>query len=179
MSLRRNQMLGVIGAAAATLVIFLVWANASAIATAVRLPPDDPESRLIFLARWMLVPGLTLLAGIFGAARRGFYADAIEGTRTPASRSLEINLRYNTNTVEQTVLAAIAWAGLSQTLPRDELFVIPTMALLFAVGRITFWVGYALHPMARAFGMTLTALPTIYAFGFLVWNALAPMETIP
>jgi hypothetical protein len=57
----------------------------------------------------MPLPGLCLLAGIGAAAdRRFFSADAIDGTRTPQSRGLEVNLRYNRNTLEQTVLAAIA-----------------------------------------------------------------------
>jgi hypothetical protein len=34
-------------------------------------------------------------------------------TRTPSSHSFEINLRYNQNTLEQTVLAVIAWTGLA------------------------------------------------------------------
>jgi hypothetical protein len=43
----------------------------------------------------MLLPGLCLLLGVIVAARRGFFPDAIDGTRAPASGSLEINLRYN------------------------------------------------------------------------------------
>jgi len=112
-----------------------------------------------------------LLAGIIAAGRRGFIADAIEGTRTPANHGLEINLRYNQNTLEQTVLAAIAWGAMAPTLPRDALVVIAMMAFLFAFGRIAFWIGYLLHPLARAFGMVLTALPTIAAYVWLLQHA--------
>ena len=170
--LRRKQLLGLFCAASAAAVVLLVWANAARIFAPVSLPADDPGSRLAFAARWLVVPGLTLLAGIQGAARRGFYADAIDGTRTPASRSLELNLRYNQNTVEQVVLAAIAWGGLSQALPRDQLVLIPAMAALFAIGRITFWIGYALDPIGRTFGMSLTAVPTLLAYAFLAWTVL-------
>jgi MAPEG family len=128
----------------------------------------DVAARLAFAVTWLVVPGLTLFAGVFGASRRGFYADAIEGTRSPASHSLEINLRYNQNTIEQVILASVGWLALSQILPRDELVLIPAMAVLFTVGRLTFWVGYALHPMARTFGMTLTVVPTIVAYALLI-----------
>jgi hypothetical protein len=37
----------------------------------------------------------------------------------PANRGLEINLRYNLNTLEQTVLAAITWTALSLALLHD------------------------------------------------------------
>lgn len=168
----RKQVQGVAGAAPAILISLLAWAYAPGLLTDLALPVDDTAARLAYAVQWLLVPGLTLLAGVFGASRRGFYADAIEGTRTPSSHSLEINLRYNQNTVEQTVLAAIVWCALSQALPHDDLVLIPTMAALFFVGRLTFWIGYALHPMARTFGMTLTAVPTILAYGGLIWAFL-------
>ncbi|HWZ63459.1 MAG TPA: MAPEG family protein [Steroidobacteraceae bacterium] len=100
------------------------------------------------------------------AARRGFIPEAIGGTRAPASASLEINLRYNQNTLEQTVLACIAWACLA-VLPSTHLALIPAMATLFTIGRYAFWIGYLLHPMGRAFGMALTAFPTIAAYVML------------
>jgi hypothetical protein len=169
-TLRRNQLLGVLGAAPAVTIAVVVWLYAEQIFAGIPLPADDPGSRLAFAAQWLVLPGLTLLAGIFGASRRGFYADAIEGTRTPKSRSLEINLRYNQNTIEQTLIAAIAWMGLARMLPHEQLVLIPALAVLFAISRITFWIGYALHPMGRTFGISLTAFPTIIAYAVLIWD---------
>jgi hypothetical protein len=59
-----------------------------------------------------------------------------------ASRSLEINLRYNQNTLEQALLACIAWASLGVSLPIAQVVLMPVMATLFAIGRGAFWVGY-------------------------------------
>jgi hypothetical protein len=42
---------------------------------------------------------------------------------------------------------------------------------LFAFGRVAFWIGYLLHPLARAFGMVVTALPTLAAYAWLVRHA--------
>jgi len=78
-------------------------------------------------------------------------------------------LRYNQNTIEQTIPAAIAWFGLAVVIPHDQLNLIPGMAFWFAAGRATFWIGYRVHPMARTFGMTLTVIPTIIAFASLTW----------
>ncbi len=133
---------------------------------------DDTATRLAFALHWLLVPGLTLLIGVIVASRRGFYQDAIDGTRTPASHALEIGLRYNQNTLEQTVLAAIAWTGLALALPHAWLVLVPGMAVLFAVGRATFWVGYLIYPIDRAFGMVLTIVPTLGAYGWLAWRAM-------
>jgi hypothetical protein len=167
----RKQLIVLAGGAAAFLAVVLVWQHAAELFARVTLPADDTASRLAYVAHWLILPGLTLLAGIIAAGRRGFFPDAIDGTRTPASHSLEINLRYNQNTLEQTVLAAIAWTALAPLLTRDELVLIPMLASLFALGRIAFWIGYLLHPLARAFGMVMTVLPTIGAYVRLLGHA--------
>jgi hypothetical protein len=168
---RRKQLIGIGGALPAFIVVALTLDHATNLFAFVALPSDDIPSRLAFAVRWMLLPGVCLLLGVIVAARRGFVPDAIDGTRTPASPSLEINLRYNQNTLEQTVLACIAWAGLAISLPNAHLLVIPAMATLFAIGRGAFWVGYLLHPMGRAFGMVLTVLPILASYGWLAWEA--------
>jgi hypothetical protein len=168
---RRKQLIGIAGALPAFVVVALTLAHASTLFVFVALPSGDLGSRLAFAVRWMLVPGICLLLGVVVAGRRGFVPDAIDGTRMPASRSLEINLRYNQNTVEQALLACIAWAGLATRLPLEYLVLIPAMATLFAIGRGAFWVGYLIHPMGRAFGMVLTVVPTIAAYAWLVWVA--------
>ncbi len=170
----RKQLIALAGAAPAFLAVIMVWRYAPRLFSGVTLPAGDTASRLAYAAHWLLLPGLTLLAGIVAAGRRGFIADAIDGTRTPTNHSLEINLRYNQNTLEQAVLAAIAWTGLAVALPHDGLFVIPAMACLFALGRAAFWIGYLIHPLARAFGMVLTVLPTLGAYGWLAWRAVRP-----
>ncbi len=172
MKLLHKQLVSGLCSALAIAIVFLVWRSAPTLFADTVPPGDDLPARIAFVATWLIVPGLTLLAGILGASRRGFYEDAIDGTRTPKSHSLEINLRYNTNTVEQVVLATIAWVCLAVTLPRQHLVLIPAMAWLFAVGRITFWIGYAFHPIARTFGMAMTAVPTLLAYGWLVWQKL-------
>jgi hypothetical protein len=167
-----KQLIVIAGAVPAFLTVLLVWKFAPRLFAQIQVPSDNTSDRLAFAVRWLLIPGLTLLAGVWIAGRRGFMPDAIEGTRTPSSHSFEINLRYNQNTLEQTVLAIIAWTGLALALPRDQLLLIPAMECLFGFGRFAFWIGYLLHPLARAFGMVLTALPTILAYVWLVSRAL-------
>lgn len=159
----RKQLLVLLSMALAVAVLAALW---TAGPVAVPLSADDPASRLAFAAKWLLVPGLMLLLGIgLTANRRFFDPDAIDGGATPA---LEIGQRYNRNTLEQTVLAAIAWTGLALQLPHERLALIPELALVFAVGRILFWLGYRIAPWARAFGFGLTFYPTVAA---TIWLA--------
>ena len=171
---RRNQAIAIAQSVAAALVVVALGLRATTLFAGTLPVADDLAARLAFAARWLLAPGCTLLAGIQVAAGRGFHADAIDGTRTPKSHALEIALRYNQNTVEQTLLAVIAWLGLAVSVPHAALAFIPAMAALFVVGRIAFWIGYLVYPVARAFGMVLTALPTIAAYVWLVAHWLGP-----
>lgn len=169
----RKQILVVLGSAPAFAAVILVLLHAQQIFAFVALPADDTANRLAFAARWLLIPGIALLAGIQLAGRRAFIPGAIEGTRTPESHSLEINLRYNLNTLEQGVLAAVAWMNLALVLPHAQLVLIPAMGFLFGFGRAAFWIGYLLHPLARSFGMVMTALPTLGGLVWLAWRAVA------
>jgi hypothetical protein len=122
---------------------------------------DDVATRVAFVARWLLLAGFCVLIGIAQVANRRFFIpDAIDGTRTPQNHALEINLRYNRNTLEQTVLAAIAWTGLALALPHERLACIPALAILFVVARALFWIGYLIAPAACALGFALTFYPT-------------------
>ncbi len=164
--MRRKQLLILLGmlAAIATCLFTANLAVGSRPATEV-----VTAERLALAIRWMIVPGLALLAGIGMTANQRFLKEsAIDGDREVPSRSFEINLRYNLNTLEQTVMAAIAWTGLALTLAPQDLGLIPALALLFGVGRAAFWIGYLMAPWARAYGLGLTAYPT---FASLVWVA--------
>ncbi len=115
-----KQLIGIACAAAAFATMALAWHYRFVF---VDSEPAfyDPASRLAFALTWLLLPAFTLLVGIIAAGRRGFYPDAMDGMRTPTNWSLELNLRYNQNTLEQVVLAAIAWCGLTVQLPHAQL----------------------------------------------------------
>jgi hypothetical protein len=168
----KKQLVVACGGLPALVVALVAWRYVGRLSGFVPLPADDAASRLAFAARWLLIPGLTLLAGIIAAAQQRFYTDAIDGTRVPRSYSHEIVLRYNTNTVEQSLLVVILWPALAALLPRDQLMLVPAAAILFGVGRLTFWLGYMIHPLARAFGMALTAAPTVAGYVWLIVESL-------
>ena len=143
--------------------------------------PATPEvaagERLAYAARWLLAPGICLLAGIGVAGNWRFFSDdLINGERTGVAWAMEVNLRYNQNTLEQTVLAAVAWAGLALTLAPQDLRLIPALAGLFVAGRAAFWIGYLLAPWARAFGFGLTFYPTAVSLIWLAGQAAASLR---
>ena len=168
----RKQILVALGMAGAVAILLLSWSRLAQLP--LPLPDgDDQAARLAFVAQWLLLPGLALFAGIAVVANRRFFTTvAIDGERNSQSRLIEIALRYNQNTLEQTVLAAIAWMGLALALSHDMLKLIPAMAIAFVVGRALFFIGYLIAPAARALGMGLSAYPSFAALIWLVWRML-------
>ena len=152
--------------------VFVICAAAYAYGPELAPRPEssDVAARLAFVTHWLVVPGVALLVCLMLVALGRFFSndEAFDGTRTPASRFMEINLRVAQNTLEQVVLAAIAWLGLAVALPAERLGLIPVLAALFAAGRILFWAGYQIHPLARAVGFGMTAVPTVVALFWLV-----------
>jgi hypothetical protein len=168
----RKQLLVAAGMALAVAVLLLFASGTLALPQPTILI-DDAAARLAFAAKWLLVPGFALLIGIAMVANRRFFSqDGIDGTRAPASPGLEINLRYNQNTLEQTLLVVIAWPLLALWLPAPRLGLIPVLAVLFGAGRAAFWIGYRIAPWARAFGFALTFYPTVAVFVWLAIQAL-------
>lgn len=162
----RKKLLIAIGMAAAVVICLITASRALGAHSIADVAAAD---RLALAAHWLLVPGLCLLVGIGAVANRRFFSvETIDGGPPMRPGAFEINLRYNTNTLEQTVLAAIAWSGLALALPARDLGLIPALAGLFAAGRAAFWLGYLYAPWARAFGLGLTFYPTAAS---LVWLA--------
>ena len=101
---------------------------------------------------------------------RALTSDDKLAVMTRAARMLASSADF-ASTLEQTILAAAAWAGLALTLPAGRLGLIGPLAILFVVGRAAFFAGYLAAPWARAFGFGLTFYPTGAA---LVWLAFQP-----
>jgi MAPEG family len=172
--LDRNQWMILAQGAAASSIIMIGLFSQDSLRDLFDLPGHALADRMAFAIRWLALPGLMLLIGIQGVATGRFLSDAVDGTRTPASHRLELNLRYNLNTLEQAFLAAIAYMGLAVTLEHSQLVIIPFFAILFVIGRIFFWVGYLLDPVARGFGLVLTFLPTVGGYAWLVMRLVTP-----
>ena len=72
------------------------------------------------------------------------------------------------NTLEQTVLATAVHLIWASVMPADWQAAIPAAALLFAVGRVLFWRGYARGAPSRALGFGLTFYPSVAMLALIV-----------
>ena len=87
--------------------------------------------------------------------------DAIDG-QTNIAGSIAINLRIIQNTLEQTVLAAIAFLAFACFAPDSHLGLLPIITGWWLLCRLLFSVGYHLGDNARAFGFAGSYLGTVW-----------------
>lgn len=157
----------VIGALSSTVyVTALYWIGIDVIdVTAV-----DMAGRLALVARWAVLPGLTLLAFVIlvGMARFGD-PSVIDGDLPAPGSRMDIDRRCLTNTLEQTLLWLLATTALAVQVPATYLGVIPALAVSFVIGRFLFWFGYRYEPVYRAFGFGATIWPTVVAFAWAIY----------
>lgn len=111
---------------------------------------------------------LLWLAGCVRAVSKGRFhsPDDIGGSAAaPPSAALRVRVAVLQNSLEQTVLATGGHLVLATLLRGAELRLLPLLAALYLLGRVTFAWGYARRPVGRAFGMALTGASTLSAFG--------------
>ncbi|CCD97566.1 MAPEG family protein [Bradyrhizobium sp. STM 3809] len=125
----------------------------------------QPEAeRLAMALRLDLCVLAWLLAAIGNVARLRFFSaqDIAGAATTVASEAVRRGNAILQNTLEQVVLAIAVHLGLAATLP-DPATLLTTLVVLFGLGRLLFWLGYARGAAGRAFGFALTFYPTAFA----------------
>ena len=156
------------GAAAGVAITAGSLALAIAIAPARFLPYGN--SSLAFALAWDTPIVVCLVINIAMVANHRFFTpEDIDGgglsAGTARVRLLQAMLQ---NTLEQTVLATVVHLIWASVMPTSWQAAIPAAALLFAVGRVLFWRGYASGAPSRALGFGLTFYPSAAMLALIV-----------
>ncbi len=150
-----------IGIAASLTVV--VMFGAAAWHPDVLLPGDDTVARLSFALKWDLLPAACLLIAVGRLARYRFFTpeDIDGGGLSPGTQKAHVLQSILQSTLEQVVLASLAYLIWAVVMPHGWLASIPAAAILFLIGRILFSRGYERGAAARAIGFGLTFYPSV------------------
>ena len=118
---------------------------------------ESAADRLVYALRINLVALLPFFLMIISIANSRFLSDAIDPTLKKENARQIVDGRVTDNTLQQNFVFAIASLALATVVPTNRLQVIWACAIVFMFARVVFWIGYRIHPLYRAPGMSATA----------------------
>ncbi len=140
--------------------------------------PSAPAEPAALLRLWLgvcLVVAFWLVVAVGRIARHRFFnaGDIDGGAAASGSEHVRILQSVLQNTMEQSVLAVVAYGGWFFFAPPKWGLLPVGCAALYSLGRLLFFAGYAGGAPARALGFALTFYPSvILIFGALIMAAL-------
>lgn len=176
MAFSENQRGVLTGMVGAVVVLIVVMAGAIWLAPTLLIPTADLAGRLSQILRWDLLVVVWLIAAVGSLAGHRFRTPQdIDGAGlTVATEVAKVKQAILQNTLEQVVLALAVHMISAAVLPSAWLPAVPAAAVLFAAGRLLFWVGYRRGAAARSMGFALTFYPSVALFALcvisLVWT---------
>jgi len=156
---------GVLTMVAAVTTIFWLW-PANPLLT-------DIPMRLGYTIQASAFAVIPLLLSILAVANARFFSAAIDPTLQKENMAMRINGRVVDNTLQQFVLFLVATMAISVNATSAEMSLIPAATIVFVCARMTFWIGYRIHPLYRAFGMGATAYLNVGLLAFAIWKVTA------
>jgi hypothetical protein len=158
-STQRGVLAGMLSALTISIAIIVygVWADPLGYGSELSL-----EQRTKALAAASLGPAICLLFCIARLAKHRFFTPVdIDGSGlTHGSERARLLQALLQNTLEQTMLTALAYLAWTLAMPSTWLSVVPMASVAFCAGRVLFFVGYEHGASTRSFGFALTAYPT-------------------
>ena len=118
--------------------------------------------KLRYTLRWQSLSMMPLIYCFKTVADSRYSSTAINPIQGKSEHLLTLQSKIMQNTLEQLVLSLpgqwiLATYLTASAMPR----VIPSLVIIFVLGRILFIIGYNKHPMKRSYGMSMTAAPTL------------------
>lgn len=120
--------------------------------------------------------GIVLVLSVWRIALFRFISDGDRpgaGLAPEPGPALRIHRAVAQNTLEQTIIAALAYFAFAAIAPERLLPLLPLYAGLFILGRIAFALGYRFGAAGRAFGFGLTMMPSVTLYVLMGFWLLA------
>lgn len=115
--------------------------------------------RIAHALQWCTVPAMVTLLSLWAVALGRATSEAIDPLAGRESKTMRVHIRVLTSNLEQLVLFALASLAVSTLSGPIGLQLIAVSAVMLAVNRMVFWVGYLRDPMLRAVGVSGSIYP--------------------
>ena len=164
-----DQKRVIIGAASG-IILMLVGVTALTFLLPHPLIGDEIAARLAYALKANVFAMLPLFLMFITIGNERFFSEAIDPMRHAENRTMEINARVASNTLEQNFFFVIGTLALSTVVPFQYLQGIWACALVFVAGRLAFWYGYHKNPLYRAPGLSSVAYMNLFIILFVLYR---------
>jgi hypothetical protein len=115
---------------------------------------DDPVARLVFALKCCaLVVLFTLVTGVSAVAHERLVSPAFDPLGGHETQRMRVNHRYLQNTLEQAVIFLVGLLGLAAYMEDgNQMRAVLASAVVWALGRLAFWIGYHKSSTWRVLG---------------------------
>jgi len=131
----------------------------------------DAGARLAYAMQWNVIAVLPLFFAIVAVGNARFKSEAIDPTLGKESQAMIIDGRVADNSLQQFALFTTGILAVAAGASGEQMSVVAAAAIIFAVMRVAFWIGYRIKPVYRAFGMAGTSYLGIALFLYAAWLA--------
>ena len=124
---------------------------------------EDVGARMLIALKCVVVATLfALVAGVEAVAHERLQSAAFDPLAGHQTKRLQVNLRYLQNTLEQTVIFAVALFGLAAYMTSGEAMrAVPAVTVIWVVNRYAFWIGYHRSAAMRGLGAPSMAVSLV------------------
>lgn len=132
--------------------------------------PVGTAEQVAFILRVDLFVAIWVVFGIRRVSRIRFSSseDNAGSAYSAPSARLAVPAAFLQNTLEQAFIAVMGHLTLVAVGGEATMAFVVAATALFTIGRITFLLGYPAGAGGRAFGIVMTMLPTIGAYGWVL-----------
>ncbi|CDQ67508.1 unnamed protein product [Oncorhynchus mykiss] len=126
---------------------------------------DSAPLRLVYTLRCSVFAVVPIILGwlVLGVSRMRL--GDVKPLRELEAREVGVHRRYVDDSVTLFLLYFLQLAVMAPYLSQDLLKLVPLLTIIFAFGRLMYWVAAALGSSVRGFGFGLSFLPTVAMLG--------------
>lgn len=133
---------------------------------------DDAVVKLVFALKWLIYPVTCLWLGVLVVVILKVFAGELNPLLGKDSPEHKNHVHYTQNTLDQLLLLFFGVVLLSIYMPAKNMAIIPTVCIIFSIGRIFYWYGMSQGTIHCYFGKLMTLFTNVAPLIYLTVRIL-------
>ncbi len=128
---------------------------------------DDPVLKLVFGLKWLIYPVTCFWLGILVLFLHRLFSGNFEPVFENPPKEFRHHIEYVFSTLQHLLLLFFTVVLFAVYMPVKNMSIIPTVCIVFSIGRLFFWAGLCKGNVYAYFGRLITLLTTVAPLMYL------------